>query len=72
MLDQGSVKDTYEYRYYWDDMSYDYSNNTEGTATVSYTGNLYKNKDDFETSASAKTEDEAILEETLRIRNEYD
>ena len=72
VLDQGSVKDTYEYRYYWDDMSYDYSNNTEGTATVSYTGNLYKNKDDSETSASAKTEDEAIREETLRIRNEYD
>ncbi len=72
VLDQSSVKATYEYRYYWDDMSDDYSNNTEGTATVSYTGNLYKNKDDSETSASAKTEDEAIREETLRIRNEYD
>lgn len=72
VLDKGSVKDTYEYRYYWDDMSYDYSNNTEGTATVSYIGNLYKSKDDSETSASAKTEDEAIREETLRIRNEYD
>lgn len=72
VLDQGSVKDTYEYRYYWDDMSNDYSNNTEGTATVTYTGNLYKNKDDSDISASAKTEDEAIREETLRIRDEYD